>query len=467
VRRALLGIAALAALASGTARADEVEFRNGRVLEGTVVSETEATVTLRIEGGQVTFDRGLVASIRRAEKPAPGKPAAAAPVPGFTAKPAEPVGVTPAADDWLLLWSPERRAGWRRCEARVGEDGRCLFEEQSTWLGRDGKPEGTERYVEECGANFAPSAFLLISEIPGKTFTRTGRVAGGRLTVETWEKGEKSERVFEVPAGLRFPLAARTLVLRESARDGAAWKGTAFDPRAAEMASTGWRVLRREKAPFEGATVETVILSRESGGRTLEERVAADGRLLAADLDGAGLAAVGSTKARVEALRDGAALEEATEAEQQGRTSLVSPEDGFRIRKPGVSWSLVPPASRDARERAAVRDVTGAVTVVVASDPQPAGPEPEPKDLLPALEERLKATATEYVQVEAGPSTLGGCPAWRVVADAVVKGDKVRIQAVTLARAGRAWTVVATAPRATWDEARPYLQRILDGIEWL
>lgn len=466
MRRALAAVLAVAALASPVG-ADEVEFRNGRVLEGTVVAESDASVTLRIDGGQVTFERSLVASIRRSEPASPGKPAPGAPVPGFVAKAAEPAGVVPAADDWLLLWSPARRAGWRRSEARIGEDGKSLFEEESTWIGPDGKPEGTERYVEECGPNFSPAAFLLLSDLPGRAFTRSGRVAGGRLTVETWEKGEKSERTFELSAGMRFPLAARALVLRESARDGAAWKGTVFDPRAAEPATVGFRVLRREKAPIEGATVETVVLARETGGRTLEERVAADGRLLAADLDGAGLSAVGSTKSRVDAMRDGGALEEASESERGGRTAFVSPEDGFRIRKPGVSWSLVEPASRDARERAGVRDFTGAVSVSLTADPAPEGPEPEPKDLLPALEERLKSAATEYVRVEEGRATLGGAPAWKVVADAVVRGDKVRIHAVVLARAGRVWTAVATAPRASFDEARPYLQRILDGIEWL
>ncbi len=483
--KALLPAAAALAALAASAHADEVQFRNGRSLEGEVLAESDSSVTLRVDGGQVTFPRSLVSSIRRDPKPDPAKvdpakpepakpdapppaPAAGAPAAGSKPPPnAEPAGVVPAKEDWLLLWSPDRRVGWRHDQSRVDPSGAGMFEEETTWLGAGGRPEGTVRLVEESGAGFTPVSFLLVSEVPGKTYSRMGRVAGGRLTVETWEGGERTVRNLLAPAGLRFALAARAMVLSEAAREGAAWKGSIYDPAAADFSTLAYRVARRESLPSEGTPVDTVVLAREEGGHTCEERVAADGRLLAADIDGAGLAAVGSTKVRVEAFRAGTAEDEASQVEQRGRMALTCPEDGFRIRKPGVSWTLVPAASLAARDRAVVRDLTGAVTVTVASDPYPAGPEPDPMDLGTDLEVRLKEADPNCVKVEAGPATLGGAPAWSVVADTVVQGDKVRLAATTLARAGRVWTVTAVAPRGTWAEARPYLQRILESIEWL
>jgi hypothetical protein len=473
--------AALAALAAAPARADVVELNNGRSLEGEVLSETDTSVTLRVDGGQVTFPKSLVSSIRREPKPDPAKtdppkpapaPAAGAPAPGAPAaepKPPEkpePAGLVPAKDDWLLLWSPERRAGWRHSQAKLDPSGAGMFEEETTWLGPGGKPQGTVRLVEESGAGFTPLSFLLVSEMPGKSYSRAGHVAGGRLSVETWQDGQMTTRDLPVPRGLRFALAARALVLAESGREGAAWNGPIYDPAAADFGTLAFRVARRESVSREGAPVDTVVLAREEGGRAREERVAADGRLLDADLDGAGLSAVGTTKARVEAFRAGTAEDEASETEKRGRMALACPEDGFRIRKPGVSWTLVPAASREARERAGVKDLTGAVTVTVASDPAPAGPEPDPAELGAALEVRLKEADPDCLKIEAGPAALGGSPGWRLLVDTVVNGDKVRLAATTLARAGRVWTVTAVAPRATWTEARPYLQRILESIEW-
>ena len=272
--------------------------------------------------------------------------------------------MTPAREDWLLLWSPERRAGWRHGQARVEDSGKAIFEEETTFLAPDGRTEGTVRLVEESGPGFAPLSFLLVEDLPGGSFTRIGRVAGGRLLVETFVGGEKTAQEFPLPDGFRLPLAARAAVLRDAGRDGASWKGPTFDTRACAPAAAALRVVRAERVPGEGGPVETVVLSREEGGRALEERVARDGRTLAADLGGAGLVGVGTTKARIDAFRAGTAGD-ADEDERKARMVFVSPEDGFRVRKPGVSWEFAAPPSREARERLVVRDLTGLVAVSV------------------------------------------------------------------------------------------------------
>jgi hypothetical protein len=285
--------------------------------------------------------------------------------------------------------------------------------------------------------------------------------------VETWENGEKSLRDYPAPEGMRLPLAARALVLREAASTGASWKGPTFDPRTGEFTTARISLLRRERFAYEGTDVDTVVLARSLGDVTTEERVSADGRVLAAGSGPDGDSAVGTTAARVEALRTASTEEEASETEMRGRMSMACPEDGFRIRKPGVSWVLVPAGSKASRDRAAVKDFSGTVSVVVASDPAPAGPEPTPADLGAALEERLRKESAEFTLVDSGAAALGGSPGWRLLADTRRNGDPVRILVHVLARGGRVYTATAEAPRPAFAEARPYLQRILDGIEWL
>ena len=512
--RPLVFAAALAASAA-PALADVVELRNGTSLEGEVVSETDTMVTLKLQGGQVSFERKLVARIVKKPLPPPtpepaptpkaeapvrsdgpvfvpvdGAPEAKAPAakspevkapevktPEAKAPEAKapapalpalaPVAITPSRDDWTILWSSERRTGWCRAQAVVDPAGKSIFEWETTVLGKSGKPEGSIRYVEEAGPGFAPTGFLLATETPSRQFSRSGRVKDGRLLIEYWENGEKTLRDLEAPAGLRFPLAARALVLGAAGAPTAGWSGPSFDPRDGEFAAAKITLLRRERFPWEGKDLDTVVLSRTLGAAVTEERVTVDGRVLQAGFGADGGAAVGTTAAAVEALRFASTVPEASETEQQGRMAMACPEDGFRIRKPGVSWVLVPAESREAPERAAVKDFSGTVGVVVVTRAAPAGPEPAPADLGHELELELRKVSSSYSRSEAGASTLGGSPSWRLVADTEANGDPVRVIVHILARKGRVYTVTATAPRAAFPEVRPYLQRILDQIEWL
>ncbi len=458
--RVLPGAAALL-LCAGSASADEVELRNGRVLEGEVIGETDADVTVRVEGGQVTFEKRLVSAIRKG-------PTAAAAAPAETAKAPSPApfsGVAPAREDWAILWSPERRAGWRHTQAGDSDAG-TTFEEETAFFGEKGEPGETMRLVEEAGPGLAPVSFLYRESAGGREMTRTGRVEAGRLRVETWSAGARSSADHPLPDGFRLPLAARAFVLREYDRLPGGWRGTTYDPRTGEFVVLALRCRRTERVLWEGEAVEVCVLERERGGVLEEERVARDGRVLAADLNGPGLTAVGSTRSRVEALR-AVPEAEASAEERRARTVFVAPEDGFRIFKPGIAWDFVPPADRGAATRVTVKDASGFAFVSVASEEAPTGEEPPPAALGAALERRLRAGSAELEKMEDGFGEAGGRPAYRILCDALVKGDRVRTLAWTFLHRGRVWTLTATCPRGVWDEARPYLQRILDGFEWL
>jgi hypothetical protein len=452
--------AVLLALAS-TAAADVVELKNGSSLEGVVVEETADSVTLRMEGGQVTFPMKLVAGIKRMplpeKEPPPGEkeePAAAAPK--------DASAVVPAPEDWAVLWTPDRRAGWVHLMARVDPKG-AVFEWQVAWLDAEGNQKGTSRLVEENGPRLEPVSVLYMETGTGREVTRTARVVEGRLRVENWTKGEKTETSHPLPPGFRFPLAARATALGRPRVEG--WQGTSYDAREGRFFDLAVRAVRVEKAEREGRTVDAVVLVRDRAGVREEERVGPDGRVITADLDGPALVAVGSTKERVEAFRAGTARE-TSEEEKRARTAFVSPEDGFRIVKPGASWTFVPAASLGEARRLLLKDPTGAVTLAIDAEDVPGAPPPAAQ-LGVDLEERIRKASTGYRKIEDGYVELAGRNAYRLLCDAKVEGDSVRILAHALAHRGRAWTFTATAPRANWNEVRPYLERILAGFEWL
>ena len=448
---------------------DVVEFTNGSSLEGEVLSETETDVTVRVDGGQVTLEKRLVKAIRRGG--AGPSPAAAGlpPVEAAGAAPATPpplAAVLQGGEYWSLLWSPERRVGWRHVQVRNRPEG-STFEEEAVFIGPDGKVEAATRLLEEAGPGLVPVSFLFRESVDGRELTRSGRVAGGRLRVETFLNGESSVADHPLPAGFRLPLAVRAFVLGEFDRLPGGWKGVSYDPRGGEFLNLSLRCTGTERIPWEGRTEEVCVLRRERAGVVEEERVTGDGRALTADLNGPGLVAVATTRERVEAIRTGGALPE-SEEEKRARTAYVSPEDGFRIFKPGSAWTFIGPSSASGSPRLVVKDVTGLVFLTVTAEPGPAGGDDAPPAALgTALERRLRASSGGIEKLEDGYGTLAGRPAYRLLCDAVLKGDRVRTLAWTFTRAGRTWTLAASAPADTWDEARPYLERILGGFEWL
>jgi len=216
----------------------------------------------------------------------------------------------------------------------------------------------------------------------------------------------------------------------------------------------------------DGEAVDVLLLARRRGPDREEERVALDGRLLAADVEGGALSAVRSTRERIEAYRAGV-LEEASAEDRKARTVFVSPEDGFRIRKPGLSWEFVAPEARDAKLRVVVKDPTGLVEVRVESEPCPGDGDPPLPALGAAVEKRVRDASTDFTRIEDGFAPFAGGESYRLLADATQAGDRVRLLVFGAVRGGRVWTLAARAPADSWAEARPYLEKILSGFEWL
>jgi len=464
----------LSCLAVRPAPGDEIEFTNGNTLEGEGLSETDGVLTLKVDGGQISVERRMVRSIRRSggegggaapSGTAPGGAPAEGPA-APAAAPAPFPGAVQEGGYWSLLWSPERRVGWRQVQVRRGARG-TTFEEEAVFLGEDGRVEATTRLLEEAGPALEPISFLYRESTGGKELSRSGTVAAGRLSLETFLDGVRTTADHPLPAGFRLPLAARAFVLSEFDRLPGGWRGTTFDARSGEFTTLALRCTSTERIPWEGRPEEVCVLRRERAGVIEEERVTPDGRVLTADLNGPGLVAVATTAGRVEALRRGGAVP-ASDEEKRARTAFLSPEDGFRIFKPGAAWTFVGPAGRDAALRLTVKDVTGVVFLSVSAEPLAPGLEEAPPAALgAALERRMRATTGGFEKLEDGYGVLAGEEAYRILCDAKLKGDAVRTLAWTLRRGGKVWTLAASAPASTWTEALPYIERILEGFEWL
>ena len=471
VRLAAAALAAglFLALAVPPAHADTIEFKNGRTLEGTVVDETDLDITLRFEGGQVTFEKNLVSAVRRdgpgvrsssdagsGDGPAPAPPVAR-PSPFVT-------GVSPASEDWALLWSADRRVGWRHTQYRSDATGH-LFEDEVLFLGEDGKVELDTRLVEEAGPALEPRSFLYRETAGPRAFTRSGRAENGRLYVETFDEGKRLTSDHPLPPGFRLALAARAFVLKEGGRLPGGWKGTTYDPRTGEFVTLSLAVVGDGTVTWEGRPEEVLILRREQAGVRGEERITATGSVLTADLNGTALSSVRTTRDRIDILREGREVPVSGE-ERKARKVFTSPEDGFRIFKPSIAWEFVPPESRDAGVRVTVRDTNGLVFFQVSSEPLTGEPPPLP-ELGARLEKLYRSRAAEFDKLEDGYRDVAGLRAYSLLGDAVLKGDKVRLFAATTSRGGRTWTFAAVCPRSGWKEAWPHLEAILDGFEWL
>ncbi|MHC4820631.1 MAG: PsbP-related protein [Planctomycetota bacterium] len=445
--------------------ADTVEFNNGRTLEGEVIEETDDQITLKFDGGQVTFPKKMIKAVRRSEKSTDeGSAASGATTSGATDEAVAPLlaGTRPASEDWSLLWSPERRVGWRQVQARMDSDG-AMFDEEVVFVDADGRPSMSTHLTERSGADLYPLSFQYREASGEKELLRKGRVEGRRLHIETIVNGKKERTDHPLPPGFRMPMAARAFVLGEAERLPGGWKGVTYDSRTGKFVHLHLRAYRTERFLWEGSPVDVLVLSRERGGVLEEERVTREGRTLTADLNGSGLTAVGTTRRRLELFRDGAEVPE-NEEEKRAKTLHVDPENGFRILKPGAAWEFRPGA-RSGNPRVTVRDVGGIAFVEVSVDDAPAGTPLEAHGA--ALEKTMRARAADFTKLEDGFDEVAGQRAYRLLCDVKLKGDELRTTAFVVVKGDRVWTLTATCPRKQWDEARPFLERILAGFEWL
>ncbi len=455
---------ALILFATTVARAapDRVEFHNGSSLEGEVVSESDSEVALRSDGGIVTFPRSLVARIVRGEPASAGHDGVGgAKVGGATATPPAE-GVLAVPEEWQILWSGERRVGWRRC-LRRDDAAAVVLEEETAFLSPEGAVEVRTRVLEEASLDLRPRRFTY-REDAGTGFTEVrGRVEGSELVLEETVDGKERVRRLATPPGFRLPFAARAFVLREGESLPGGWKGTVYDPRAGRFEEQTLRIIGRERVPWEGAVVDVVVLLRTRDGLREEERVARRGTVLTAELNGPSLTAVGTSRERAEAVGAGKALDPSAD-ELRARTTYVSEADGFRLRKPGIAWEFEE-GRQGSNPRVRIRDVGGLVFVEVSVEAADA--DRSLAAAAAALEGRFRAGSAEFSRLEDGFDRFAGEPAYRLLCDARVKGDRVRTLARVVLRGGKVWTLTGSCPVSAWEEVRPHLERILDGFEWI
>ena len=131
-----LGALTIACLSTAApARADTIELVSGLVYEGTVVTQTAATVTVRLASGTVRLRRSQIASIKRTpdqpddppEPPGPVVPIPVSPTPATLTPvtPAQPTAPTTAADRvnrLITLYSASPKRASARAFIAIGNE---------------------------------------------------------------------------------------------------------------------------------------------------------------------------------------------------------------------------------------------------------------------------------------------------------------------------------------------------------
>lgn len=168
---------------------DLVHMRNGRVLKGRVVEESDATVVLDVGGGRVTLQRSDVRLVERGgTRRGPGK-------------------VVTRRDEWFLVLHRDKLVGWRRLVHTETAE-RVHVEERTVFFRPGGGDDVDIRRVEIADAQGRPLEFLLSETYGRAAETVSGQVIDGTATVRVMRDGKLKVRSLKMPKGWTLALPA-------------------------------------------------------------------------------------------------------------------------------------------------------------------------------------------------------------------------------------------------------------------
>lgn len=451
--RAVLAVVLLALLLApppAARAADTIRFKSGRSLTGRIVKEDADTVTIELDGGgRLTVGRSEIAGIDRDAGGGDG----------------EAEGSSLVRSEPFLVWNGKRRVGTRMLWVRKREGGGLTLEEESAFTDEKGEEDVRIRITETVTDTLEPVSFVYREISLGGQRLLEGAIRGDKLELALSAPGGKKERTLPAPEGLRFPLSAREFAVRERNRLKGAWETKVFDPREEDFFVYRFENAGTRRVDWEGAVAEVTVIARRRGERPPEEIWLDDaGRTLSEELNGPGLVAVRSTRERLDAVRAGEDLDPSAE-EERVRPLFVSPENGFRIRKPALSWTFAPgePGSRTVLTIENVHFFAYVDVIVLPETPE--------GNLLSSLalqmEKRFSSASNDFRKLEDGYLEVGGEKAYRMTASSRNRGEELRSWIVGLVHGGRTWFIAMACPKAYWEGAKPGFEAILDGFRFL
>jgi hypothetical protein len=440
-------------LAAGPVAAaeDVIVLENGREARGRIVEETDAGVSLDIGGGKMFYAKSRIKEIRR-DAPDP-KPAAAA------ATPANPAD---SREEYGLLYQDGRRVGTRVFRVAKAADG-FRFEEELVFLDAKGVPEMQVRTMERADANLLPLAFQ-VRESAGESEHKltVGEVRGGRLYLVVTKQGEKSLSDEVLPAGARFPSAAREMFLRDSKALAGKLTAQVFDTRDQRWRTTAYAEGGTRPVVENGQAMTLRVVTRRRGD--VNEREWVDDRLVShmSELNGESLRSIGSTMDVVGRVRKGD-TDRVTGPDSAARTVYADAEGGWKIGKPDPSWTFEVPPVRGAGALLSIRNAPLFASVDVLQDVK-ASPDTTLERAAESLQRLCRTVAEDFRVVADGYTGEGPARVYWLEATATTKGEKTKTLAHVVVRNGRVYRLLAACPEGAFATLRPELEKILGSF---
>lgn len=288
---ALLVSPAIAQTEKSPQKVDRVHLKDGQTLEGRVVVDIPSYVEIDLGDGVVVgLDKSDVMLVEKIEGTIE---AAASFAPARAAN----------QDDWFLVHNAEGKAvGWLHEARRVQEDGRLRLSQE--WHFRDGESRAEWSVVELWDENGLPMSAVFHERRRGprgqsdRRADRTVRATlrGEKLVVERQSVEGGRRDIYDIEAGLSFPLGFRDSILRLGTEIQGQQSRQVFDPIKDRFDSWSLDLGRTRSVPQGKSSRRVRVLQLNSTERTSVEWLDGASSTVRRELNGPELVAIPSTE---------------------------------------------------------------------------------------------------------------------------------------------------------------------------
>ncbi|MDJ0973803.1 MAG: hypothetical protein QNJ98_05040 [Planctomycetota bacterium] len=455
---------------------DVVTLEGGNQVEGKIESETEDKITVRIrsEGGgasRVTLPRSRVRKIEYG-----------ASNPRGSGMRVEGVGPTPVREDWFLLQTEGRTVGIRHLamwgSGDANESGWRIEETLEYFMQNPYVPAVMIRRVEETDLRFVLRRTLFREE--GREAIAEGgpeaylRTMTGRVEDGLWKgrmadgRTHKTNEVL-LPSETRGPLGHREFILRRKREIGLD-EVLVFDGKSGELVATrtgfvGLQQRPRTQPGMPAAPPRDELHWEARGTRHISWY--GQGTKVVQETVAEGVVAIPVSKAAATAAQENATRR--AKDPQEKRIKL--PEGGISFELPDPSWVWQPqtatPSHTSWRKLGRLEAPIHTADVRIELHPEEALNTPGLETAAAWLKERLSSVCKD-LRLAQKPQALSGVKgAWRVGYTGTLKGESIYTLAVVVDRGERRTLVLVACPKASWEQARPALERFIASVNLL
>ena len=441
----------LAHLAGGTAWAgDAVWLRNGGVLRGAVVEESDEAVVLDVGTGKLTLARSTIAFVER-----------------HTSETAEPAPIA-RRDEWFLILHREKIVGWRHF-VHLERPHRTHVEDHTVFFRPGGGDDIAVRRVEIADDHGRPLEFLYSETYGAEQETVAGHMISGKLIVLRRRNGKQETLRPELAEGWELSLPAWTRFQTDAA-PGEVRTVHSLDTRRLKPVLLMLR--RGPDAPAPDAAAGFLpcrALEQTTDGRIVRTLYRPGEGSLSEELNGSTLVAQRVSAERVARVRkehapaDPARIREQDFPRPPGADlSLKHARAGLSLERPDAGWR---PTLHE-RERGlllSLRKLGVFASFDVFGYKLPA-PDADANACLERARARLRLTATTVEETGAVQErTLAGLPARVVAFRAQHRGEELRGLLCVVRAPDRYLVFVGASPARWWRYSRPAVESLLNS----